>query len=133
VIRVRPIAGRSKVVSHHDPVVLTPLGGEGPRRAGGVVYAGSSDENVYALGVADGRRRWKFQTRNEVVAAPVVINSVVYVADASGDIYALRAADRRLLWQYTTGGSVQSSLAVAGNVIYAGDTSGGLWALRAPA
>jgi arginase len=36
VIRVRPITGRSKVVSHHDPVVPTPLGGEGPDYAAGM-------------------------------------------------------------------------------------------------
>ena len=55
------------------------------------MYAGSSDQTVYAVRAVDGHRLWKFETRNEVVAAPVVAGNVVYAGDINGGLWALRA------------------------------------------
>jgi outer membrane protein assembly factor BamB len=47
--------------------------------AGGRVYAGSEDDNVYALDAATGHRRWAFTTGYEVDSTPAVANGTVYV------------------------------------------------------
>ncbi len=47
--------------------------------ANGVVYVGSSDDNVYALNASTGALLWKYTTGNYVDSSPAVANGVVYI------------------------------------------------------
>jgi eukaryotic-like serine/threonine-protein kinase len=75
-----------------------------PAVAGGVVYVGSGDGNVYAVRASDGSLVWKFATKGPVNSSPAVVDGAVFVSSLDGDIYALGRDDGRLRWQFKTGG-----------------------------
>jgi eukaryotic-like serine/threonine-protein kinase len=56
--------------------------------AGGVVYVGSYDYNVYALNARTGAKLWSYTTGYIVDSAPAVSNGVVYFGSADGNVYA---------------------------------------------
>lgn len=93
--------------------------------ANGIVYAGSSDTNVYAWDAKTGGLLWQYPTANQVTSAPAVANGIVYVG--SGQLYALNAVTGALIWSSPNGSLL--SPAVAAAVVYVG--SGGLYALNA--
>ncbi|HYL27507.1 MAG TPA: PQQ-binding-like beta-propeller repeat protein, partial [Candidatus Nitrosotalea sp.] len=74
-----------------------------PAVAGGVVYAGSGDHNVYALDAATGRLRWKFATANVVHASPAVAGGTVFIGSWDRYLYALDARSGALKWKFATG------------------------------
>ncbi len=57
----------------------------------GVVYAGSEDNNVYALNASTGAEIWQFPTGNIVEDSPVVANGVVYFGSGDFNVYAVNA------------------------------------------
>jgi outer membrane protein assembly factor BamB len=73
-----------------------------PGVGGGRVYVGSTDNNVYAVTAADGRRAWSYQPGAAVTAAPEVVGSVVCLSTSQGHFYALRAADGARAWDVDT-------------------------------
>src|SRR4051812_23166064 len=50
-----------------------------PAIVNGRVYVGSSDNNVYAINVSDGKEAWKFATTGPVESSPLVLGNRVYV------------------------------------------------------
>jgi hypothetical protein len=73
-----------------------------PGVGGGLVYVGSTDNNLYAVTAADGRRAWSYQS-GAVTAAPEVVGSVVCLSTSMGHFYALRVADGSRAWDVDTG------------------------------
>lgn len=59
-----------------------------PIVANGVVYVGSTDDNVYALSAASGTELWKYPTGSSVVASPAVVNGRLYIESNDSSIYA---------------------------------------------
>ena len=49
-----------------------------PAIAGGVVYVGSNDGNLYAVDLASGTQKWKFATKSRIPSSPAVADGVVY-------------------------------------------------------
>src|SRR5262245_40369157 len=47
---------------------------------GGVVYAGSYDEHLYAIDLASGKQKWKYKA-GPIKAPPSVSDGAVYVGD----------------------------------------------------
>lgn len=97
-----------------------------PQIAGGVVYFGSSDGNVYALDANTGSQRWKFQTGDVVHASPAIADGRVFVGSWDGNFYALDAATGALAWTLEAGrdpkihnqqGFQASALVVGGRVL----------------
>ncbi len=74
-----------------------------PAIAGGMVYFGSGDGNVYALDAGSGALRWKFHTGNVVHASPAIANGALYVGSWDTYFYALNAASGKELWKFKTG------------------------------
>ena len=72
-----------------------------PAVAGGVVYVGSDDGNIYAFNATNGVQLWNYSTGNSVYSSPAVVSGVVYVGSESGNLYALNASDGSQLWKYT--------------------------------
>ena len=56
----------------------------GPAVADGVVYAGSGDDNVYALDAVTGHVRWTYLTGNDIFSSPVVSGNIVYIGSEDG-------------------------------------------------
>ena len=75
-----------------------------PVVAGGTVYFGSSDHNLYALAAASGALRWKFATGGRVTSSPALAGGRVYFGSFDSNLYALDAASGKLLWKFATEG-----------------------------
>jgi outer membrane protein assembly factor BamB len=122
-----------------------------PAVANGVVYVGSTDNDLYAFDAAgvsgcSGTPTtcaplWTATTDGSIFASPAVSNGVVYVGSADGNFYAFDAAGVSgctgtpttcaPLWTATTGGFVSSSAAVANGVVYVGSADADLYAFDA--
>jgi outer membrane protein assembly factor BamB len=70
--------------------------------AGGRVFIGSSDANVYCLDLATGRKVWSFATGDAVEAPPTVLGSTVYVGSSDTFLYALAAGTGKPRWKLET-------------------------------
>lgn len=71
-----------------------------PAVAGGTAYAPGAidDPTLYAVDVADGTERWRFDLDATVEAPPAVADGTVYVADRSNKLYALDTATGDAHW-----------------------------------
>jgi hypothetical protein len=75
-----------------------------PAVAGGAMYFGSADHNVYAVDQRTGMQRWKFTTHGRVSSSPAVVDGRVYLGSYDGNLYALDAVSGKLLWKFVTEG-----------------------------
>ena len=110
-----------------------------PSVANGIVYVGSQDKNIYALGAWSGNLIWKFTTQSAVESSPAVANGKVFTGGDDGYVYCLDAYTGALLWKtfvngslpYTYGSLVlKSSPAVIGGKYYVGSLDSYLYALN---
>jgi outer membrane protein assembly factor BamB len=110
-----------------------------PSVADGIVYVGSQDKNIYALGAWSGQLIWNFTTRNSVESSPAVASGKVYTGGDDGYVYCLDAYKGNLVWKtvvngdlpYTYGSLVlKSSPAVFGDKLYLGSLDGFFYALN---
>jgi outer membrane protein assembly factor BamB len=102
-----------------------------PAVANGVVYVGSSDDNLYAYRATTGALLWSATTGGSIFSSPAVANGVVYVGSDDGYLYAFKATTGALLWSETTGSYIESSPAVANGVVYVGSFDDNLYAFKA--
>ena len=75
-----------------------------PAVAGGVVYVGSSDGILYAVGIESGTLKWKFPTGSRVASSPAVDGGVVFFASYDGNFYAVDTATGKKKWSFKTAG-----------------------------
>ena len=66
--------------------------------AGGTVYAGSEDENLYAVRASDGSKLWAATVVG--VSSVAVAGDTVFAGSADGMLHALRASDGRKRWDF---------------------------------
>ncbi|MDP4246064.1 MAG: PQQ-binding-like beta-propeller repeat protein [Bacteroidota bacterium] len=107
--------------------------------AGGIVYFGSGDGNVYALHAGDGRLVWKFQTQGIVHTSPALYRGKLYIGSWDRNLYALDAATGAEKWKFETGRDtaqhllegIQSSATASDGKIYFGSRDGYFYALDA--
>lgn len=97
--------------------------------ARGVIYAGSTDQSVYALS-ASGTKIWSVATSGAVQSGPAVAGGAVYVGSDDHNVYALRASNGAEQWNFPTGGPVMSDPAVADGFVYVGSDDHFLYALE---
>ncbi len=97
--------GAAPVISHvkwrfhsHGKIISSPT------VAGGIVYVGSTDANIYAVRANDGSLVWKAATDGPVNSTPAVSDGRVYAASIDGYVYALDAASGKKAWRFKTGG-----------------------------
>jgi eukaryotic-like serine/threonine-protein kinase len=111
-----------------------------PSVAYGIVYVGSGDKNIYAIGAYSGNLVWQFTTNDTVVSSSAVVNNKVYTGGDDGYVYCLDAYTGALIWQtfvngdlpFTYGSIVlKSSPVVSGAIVYIGSLDGYLYALDA--
>src|SRR5258707_13767286 len=70
-----------------------------PAVAGGLVYFGSSDSNVYALDAGSGTLQWKFKTGDVVHSSPAVTDGTLFIGSWDTYLYALDAANGKEKWR----------------------------------
>ena len=110
-----------------------------PVVAGGLVYFGSGDGNVYALDAATGELKWKFHTGDVVHASPAYADGVVYFGSWDSYFYAVDARTGTEKWRFHGGEDpafhnqvgFQSSPAIVNGVVYTGCRDSNLYALDA--
>ena len=110
-----------------------------PSVADGIVYVGSQDKNIYAIGAWSGNLIWNFTTQGAIESSPAVANGKVYTGGDDGYVYCLDAYTGAFIWKtfvngnlpYTYGSLVlKSSPAVSGDKVYIGSLDGYLYALN---
>lgn len=80
--------------------------------AGELIYAPSSDKNLYALGL-DGGQVWSFTTEDALWATPISDGETVYLPGMDHRVYALNAKTGELLWKTDgLGGSIAGNPAL---------------------
>ena len=108
--------------------------------AGGVVYAGTAQNAMYALDAGTGKRVWFHATTTTDNGQLLVAGGAVVIADPSdGGVLGLDAATGKKLWSIpssATGGGGVLGLAGDGDAVFGGyaaksDTRGGVTALSA--
>lgn len=111
-----------------------------PSVANGIVYFGSQDNNIYALGAWSGNLIWKFITQDAQVSSPAIVNGKLYTGGDDGYVYCLDAYTGALYWKtfvngdlpYTYGSFVlKSSPAVSDGNVYVGSLDGFMYAIDA--
>jgi outer membrane protein assembly factor BamB len=97
----------------------------------GVVYIGSDDGRLYAMGARNGSVHWSRSARGRVRSSPAVRGGVVFVGSDAGWIQARKARNGKLIWQRHLGGVVSAPPLVAEHRVYIGSRGGRFYALRA--
>lgn len=90
----------------------------------GTIYAGSFDNNLYAVKVGDDEPLWTFPGDDWFWAAPVVNDGVVYAGCLDGRLYAIGAATGDKVWEYDAGSPIVSSPVLTDNLLIVADESG---------
>ena len=75
-----------------------------PVVAGGTLYVGSNDSNLYAIDAESGTQKWKFKTASRVTSSPAVAKGTVYFGSWDGNFYAVDSATGQQKWKFKTGG-----------------------------
>ena len=111
-----------------------------PTVENGIVYVGSQDKNIYAIGAWSGDLIWNFTTRDAVESSIAVANGYVYTGGDDGYVYCLNAYTGALIWQTFVNGDLpftfgdivlKSSPTVSGGIVYIGSLDGYMYALDA--
>ena len=100
--------------------------------AGGVVYVGGGDGDLFALDLDSGKLRWKYTTGDLIgESSPAVGADAVYIGDLSGTLHAVGLQDGMARWTFKTGSEIKSSPVIAGELVLIGSYDGHLYALDA--
>ncbi len=92
---------------------------EAPTAAGGVVYAGTPEGNVYAVDAESGEPLWGFEPDEKAMYAwPAVSEDIVYDATKDGFVTALDAASGEILWRKKVGETIHFDPSVSDGVLY---------------
>jgi outer membrane protein assembly factor BamB len=110
-----------------------------PVVAGGTVYFGSGDGNVYALDAVSGALKWKFHTGDVVHASPAYADGALFFGSWDSYLYAVDAKTGQEKWRFHGGEDpvfhnqvgFQSSPAVVNGVVYTGCRDSNLYAIDA--
>jgi len=102
-----------------------------PAVAGGVVYFGSTDHNLYAVDAKTGAIKWSFAAGDNITTTPAVVGNIVYFGSIDNSLYAVNATTGIKLWSTPLAGHVTSSPTVAGDVVYVGSNNFQVHALDA--
>lgn len=88
--------------------------------ADGVVYVGSEDENAYALSLADGTPKWKYNAGAPIMIGAAVSGGAVYFGDQNGVFHCLDAKTGAKRWVFNTNTEITSAANFDGNRVLFG-------------
>ncbi len=102
-----------------------------PVIAGGRVFIGSWDGNVYALDAKTGEEIWSSPTDDRIRGGVAVRQGTVYVGSFDNLLYALSARDGELLWTAPGVGRFYSTPVAVRGLVLAGNTDNNLYSFDA--
>ncbi len=102
-----------------------------PVVAGGTVYVGAYDNNLYALDAQSGNFRWKYPTEGGIASTPSVWKDRVLIGSEDQVLYAISCAMGRILWTCPTQGRIRSSARVEFEHAFFGSDDYRLYAVNA--
>ena len=91
--------------------------------ADSVVFFGSVDHRLYALDVADGQEKWRYESGGPIISSPAVTDGNVYFGSLDGHVYSLDAKSGQKNWTFTTEGEFLLSPAITDETVYIANTS----------
>src|SRR5579859_1835512 len=94
-----------------------------PAVVNGIVYAGSSDQSMYAFDAKTGTTLWKAPGTWPVNSSAAVANNIVYVGEDDGFLHAFNAKTGAVVWTTLVGGFVGSPT-VSQGIVYVGASMG---------
>jgi outer membrane protein assembly factor BamB len=101
--------------------------------AGDTAFIGSWDRFLYALDMASGSVRWRFNTSGEIESHPAAHDGAVFVStEEAHALYKLNATTGAVLWTYdgaTAAINSSPSIDVANGIVYVGANDGALHAI----
>lgn len=95
---------------------------------GGVLYVGSDQSSLVALGRIDGNKKWKHDSRNPITTSPVERDGSIYVGTSQG-ITVLSKTTGKRKWRARIGETASIQPLIKGGVAYLATNSGSLYAL----
>jgi outer membrane protein assembly factor BamB len=102
-----------------------------PVIAGGIIYVGSRDGNMYAIEESSGKQLWSFKTGSWVDSSATVVNNTVYFGSNDGTFNALNAKTGQKIWQFKVKYPIKSTAAVADGKVYFGSDDYSIYCLNA--
>lgn len=100
-----------------------------PCVAGGMLFVGCYDTNLYALDAGRGEFRWKYATDGGIASSPAVWQDVVIVGSEDGVVYAFDTRRGTPRWTFRTAKAVRSSPRVEDRMVFIGSDDQHLYAL----
>ena len=97
----------------------------------GIVYFGSHDDNVYALGVGDGREKWRFKTGGTVAGRPLLFRDLVVVGSFDKKLYGIDASNGTLRWTLEGDNWFWTGAVADERSIFAPNMDGNIYAVNA--
>ncbi len=96
-----------------------------------MVYAGSYDNNMYALNATTGEFVWKYATDGGIVSRPCFYEGNLYFGSADKRLHVVYARSGKVVMTYYTDGPIHSSPLVAEGHVFIGSDDGYLHAVNA--
>ena len=96
----------------------------------GSLYIGSYDNNLYALGAADGKFQWKYPTDGGIVSRPALFDGNIYVGSEDKRLHVVSARSGKVVWTYFTNGPIRSSPRIAEGHIFIGSDDNHIHAIN---
>jgi outer membrane protein assembly factor BamB len=97
-----------------------------PAVAGGAVYFGAHDGNLYSLDATSGQERWRLELGDPVITSPAIADGVLYIPDntagTGGILLAVDVETGREMWRVPLPGSATYvyGVAVSGGLAFVG-------------
>lgn len=83
------------------------------------VVVGAYDNNLYAVGRADGKFVWKFAAAGGFAASPIFEGGHIYVGSEDKNLYSISESGRQQ-WQYETAGPIRCTAQISEGHIFIG-------------
>ena len=93
------------------------------------IYAGSHENEFYALELMTGFTKWKLSVNSPVTCKPIVKDDILYLTSMENTVYVIDIKNKNVLKTFRANGPITSTIAILGNVIYVGSWDNTLYAL----
>lgn len=100
-----------------------------PLVAGGMVYIGCYDYNLYALDAANGEFVWKYAADAGIVSRPFLYEGNIYLGSEDKRLHVISQRSGKVVWTYYTDGPIRSSPVIAEGHVFVGSDDGYLHAV----
>lgn len=101
-----------------------------PVIAGGLLYAGSTNESFYALDLASGKAVWRFDSDYPLEAPPAVADGLICFGSGDGILRCFDSA-RKPLWQFQARSEILSSPVIRDGKVFFNSSDDRAYALDA--